>query len=229
MESSASASHQFAAVDEITKIFEKGMEKFTAACDLHVPFCVSSAGYINYIPEQCFVTYFSWALINAGFTVFNEQTVGCPARSQKTQRFDLLARRFGEKGKRIQLKVEAKGNLDGRYEEILWDIARMEQYTVAFPSLVERGLHANAGDSDFSFHFNGIVTQNWGLASLSDWWVSDTPGAPKGRGSKWAPLKAKLLQAKKRGKVTILKSEKDFRIDVLYAFFEASPKDHSPV
>ncbi|MBD5416217.1 MAG: hypothetical protein HDR50_00730 [Desulfovibrio sp.] len=226
METSTNTLQQVA-LNELNEIFVMGMEKFKSACDKHAPFCVSSAGYIKYIPEQCFVTYFSWALIDAGFSVFNEQTVGCPAQSQKTQRFDLVARRFGEKEKMIQLKVEAKGNLDGRYEEILWDIARMEKYTVAFPNLEEKGLHLNARDSDFSSHFNAIITQNWGLAALSNWWTSDAPGAPKGRGSKWGLLKEKLLEAKKRGKFTVLKSKNGYSIDVLYAFFEDGPKDQS--
>lgn len=225
METAAGASRHIATVDEILEIFTRGMEKFKGACAEHVPFCVSSAGYIKYIPEQCFVTYFSWALIDAGFAVFNEQTVGCPAHSQKTQRFDLLARRFGEKSKRIQLKVEAKGNLDGRYEEILHDVERMEKYTVASPNLGEKGLHPNAPDSDFFAHFNGIITQNWGLGELSRWWTSEMPGAPKRRGAKWGLLKEKLLHAKRRGKFTLLQSGNGYSIDVLYAFFEDGPKN----
>ena len=102
----------------------------------------------------------------------------------------------------------------------------MEEHTVAFPPLKEKGLRPNARDGDFNSHFNGVITQNWGLASLSDWWVSDTAGAPKRRRSKkWEELKDKLLHAKKRGKFTVLESRDGFSIDVLYAFFEDGPKD----
>lgn len=217
---------QHLALGEINEIFLEAMKKFKIACDEHIPFCVSSAGYIKYIPERCLVTYFSWALINAGFIVFNEQNVGCPAQDQKAQHFDLLARRFGVKEKSIQLKVEAKGNLDGRYEEIRKDIERMEKFTVGSANFKEKGLHPNALDSNFSSHFNGIITQNWGLNTLSDWWVNDAD-SPKRRGSKWKELKDKLRLAKIRDKFTVIKSENGYSIDVLYAFFEDRPKEQN--
>lgn len=209
------------ALYETVEILKNGLEKFKDACDQHIPFCMSSLGYINYIPERCFTTYFSWALINSGFYIFNEQSVDCGSQSKQTQRFDLLARRFGnEVHQMVQLKVEAKGDLESGYKEILDDIDRMEKYTIPYPNYNDVGLHQNKQDNDFPCRLNCVITQNWGLRKLSVWWMEDNLEVPQGRRSPvWGHLKAKLLQAKVRDKFTVLKSRNGYNIDVLYAFF----------
>lgn len=222
-------------LDEIDSILKKSMEAFESACSWHIPFAGSSAGYIKYIPERCIATYFSWGLINAGFTVFNEQMVKCGAKAQKTQRFDLLARRFDPEGARVQIKLEAKGNLDGGYGEIFDDIKRMEDFTVERLGSALSNPEKNWEDSRFPQRFNIILTQNWGLMELSNWWASKEKGAPKNkrgggvrRAAKWVMLKKKLLEAERSGVIPILKSGPDhnYTIDILYAIFADTSVEH---
>lgn len=223
------------ALKEIDKILLKSMEEFERACSRHIPFVRSAAGYIKYISERCIVTYFSWGLINEGFTVFNEQMVKCGEKAQRTQRFDLLARRFAPEGGCVQIKAEAKGNLDGGYGEIYEDIKRMEDFTVERLDITLSNPERNWEDSRFPYRFNIILTQNWGLMELSRWWDSNEEGTPRNeRGSgvrrspKWGELKQKLLKAKKRGVIPILKSAPDcnYSIDVLYAIFNDTSVEH---
>ena len=223
------------ALEDIDEILQKSMEEFKKACSRHIPFVQSSAGYIKYIPERCFVTYFSWGLINKGFIVFNEQTVKCGEKAQKTQRFDLLARRFAPGGGCVQIKAEAKGNLDGGYKEILADIKRMEDFTVASQNNKLSNSEKNWEDGRFPYRFNIILTQNWGLRELSEWWKSENKVQPKRKNSEllreakeWVELKQKLLKAKKRGVISILKSAPnyDYSIDVLYAIFKDTSVEH---
>lgn len=210
-------------VDEIERILLAGLEKFEDACLEHVPFG-RGAQSINYIPERCFVTYFSWELINKGFAVFNEQTVVCPEEQpQYTQRFDLVAMRPSPLAhKSIRLKVEAKGNLEAGYEGILADINRMEKCCVA-PGILRAGQTAQDGDAKFAHQFNVVITQNWGLKELTEWWRDGRLDAPRrrvGNGFRsaqgWKDLKAKLRPAR-RGVVSVLEPGYGYSIDVLYA------------
>lgn len=218
------------ALKGIEALLLESMKKLENACGMHIPFGLSDEldPHIKYIPERCIVTYFSWGLIENGFAVFNEQTVDCNARAQKTQRFDLLARRFAPEGACVQIKAEAKGNLDGGYKEILADLNRMEAYSIKIPDNKMSNHENNWDDSRFLYRFNILLTQNWGLRELSDWWVSEEKDRPKRKGSElrrkaeaWEVLKGKLCEAKKRGKVTLLKSDPryNYTVDVLYAIF----------
>lgn len=218
------------ALKGIEALLLESMKKLENACGMHIPFGLSDERnpHIKYIPERCIVTFFSWGLIENGFAVFNEQTVDCNATAQKTQRFDLLARRFAPEGACVQIKAEAKGNLDGGYKEILADIKRMEKYPVANPKIKMSNPEANWHDSRFPYRFNIVLTQNWGLRELSDWWVSQENDRPKRKGSElrrkaeaWEVLKGKLCEAKKRGKMPLLKSDPcyNYTVDVLYAIF----------
>lgn len=227
------------ALDEIDAILQGSVEEFQRACQRHIPFGLSDEPdqHIKYIPERCIVTYFSWGLINKGFDVFNEQEVGCPAKAQKSQRFDLLARRFAPEGACVQIKAEAKGNLDGGYKEILADLNRMEAYSIKIPRNKMSNPEKNWDDSRFPYRFNLILTQNWGLMELSKWWKSKQLGAPKRPGGEserpsacWWELKKKLLEAERCGVIPILKSDPDYprpySIDILYAIFEDTSVEH---
>lgn len=217
-------------LDEIEGILLGSMEKLKSACETHIPFCRSDGRerHIKYIPERCFVTYFSWGLINADFAVFNEQMVKCEWPLPYPQRFDLLARRFSPEENRVQIKAEAKGNLDGGYKEILKDIQRMECCTLAMPDFEMRKPKKNVAVKRFQHRFNIVLTQNWGLVELSEWWGSDKVAAPRRKGSKlarkgeeWVELKDKLLAAQRRGVMSMMESAPgyNYSIDVLYAIF----------
>lgn len=221
-ESSMSSLH---ILNEIDKIFKEGLAKLQNACNLHIPFGISlrngKEGNIKYIPERCFTTYISWALINSGFNVFNEQEVDFIDKGKRSQHFDIIARRITVNCRsNIQLKIEAKGNLDSGYKTILNDIKRMEYYTLTLPDYNLVGLNHNLTDESFPNKYNCIVTSNWGLPSLSNWWIDDSFNIPENRhAAEWNELKEKLLHAEKRGKFTILESRNDWKIDALYAIF----------
>ena len=221
------------ALNEIDKILKRSMERFKHACICHIPFCTSVGREksIKYIPERCIVTYFAWGLIDADFAVFNEQIVKWKKKLTYPLRFDMLARRFSPEGSEVQIKLEAKGNLDSGYKEILADIKRMEDYTVEIPEIKMSNPESNRADDRFPYRFNMVLTQNWGIRELSDWWRSEDDTHPKRRksqrlrdGKEWGELKQKLLSAKKRGVIPILKSAPDYNppytIDILYAIFE---------
>ncbi|WP_165079502.1 MULTISPECIES: hypothetical protein [unclassified Desulfovibrio] len=205
----------------------------------HVPFWRGSQS-ITYIPESCFVTYFSWALINEGFAVFNEQSV-CPKPSgegqtvisskgsKNTERFDLVAmRRSRLTHKSIQLKVEAKGNLESGYEAILADIGRMKRCTF-YPGMRRADQVTDDDEAGFAHHFNIVITQNWGLEELTEWWRDDAQVAPRHKGNNdyrtapgWGKLKETLCNAR-RGVMPVLDLGYGYSIDVLYAIFGDSP------
>lgn len=226
-------------VEELERILLAAMGKFEDACLQHVPFWRGSQS-ITYIPERCFVTYFSWALINQGFAVFNEQRV-CPKPSgegqadnqadtaKRAERFDLVAMRSSDlPHKSIQLKAEAKGNLENGYDAIFADIARMERCT--FSPGIGRADQIGADDeAEFANHFNIVITQNWGLEELTEWWRDEKQLAPRHRGSLdfrtapgWEKLKNKLCQAR-RGVIPVADLGYGYSVDVLYAIFEDSP------
>lgn len=226
-------------VEEIERILLTAMGKFEDACLQHVPFWRGSQS-ITYIPERCFVTYFSWALINEGFAVFNEQSVcqkptgegkvGSQAETvKKKERFDLVAMRSSLlPHKSIQLKAEAKGNLENGYDAILADIARMERCTFS-PGIRRADQMAADDEVEFAHHFNIVITQNWGLEELTEWWRDETQIAPRHRGSQnfrtatgWEKLKNKLSNAR-RGVVPVSDLGYGYSVDVLYAILGDSP------
>lgn len=213
-------------INDIDHIFMSGLYKFKEACNMHIPCGISSGSldYIKYIPEQCFLTYISWALINSGYILFNEQEVDVANHIKRTQHFDLIARCYPvEDTPKIQLKIEAKGNLDNGYKQILADIERMERYALPDINFASKGLHMNISEKDFHHRFNCVITQNWGLSTLSQWWIDENMDAPKGRtAADWSVLKEKLLMARKRKKITILKSSNGWEIDALYAIFSCA-------
>lgn len=224
-------------VAEIEGILLAGMGKFEDACLAHVPFR-KGTGSITYIPEQCFVTYFSWELINRGFAVFNEQPVlrrekdeapnaGGAAPQKTSQRFDLVAMRSSPLAHRsILLKAEAKGNLESGYDQITADIERMEACTVA-SGICRAHQPGGAGEATFAHHFNIVITQNWGLKELTEWWLEYAPDAPRRRDGDgfrsaegWKTLKEKLRHdALRRGAVSVLEPGYGYSMDVLYAIF----------
>lgn len=200
------------------------LHNFKDALELHIPFGFSKDGkYIKYIPERCLTTYFAHELINHGFVVFNEQPLA--SETEASQKIDLLARKFskGRKKEQIQLCVEAKGNLDSGYTTILADIERMQNSSL---DLRAPSGFANAQADDFGHQFHIVITTDWGLHKLSDWWMSKSKYMPNGtmhpdgRTECWIPLNQKLLDAKKCGGLTLLKnSVHDYEVKALYAIF----------
>lgn len=240
MERSAPGAADARPAEELERILLAGLGKFEGACLEHVPFGYGAQS-ITYIPERCFVTYFSWELINQGFAVFNEQAVcpkpscdapagGSPKPKKNAEHFDLVAMRSSPlRHKSIQLKAEAKGNLENGYDAILADIERMERCTIS-QGIRRADQTAEDGEAEFANHFNIVITQNWGLEELTEWWREDAQVAPRRKGSNdlrtapgWGKLKKTLCKAR-RGVVPVLDLGYGYSVDVLYAIFGESPE-----
>lgn len=220
------------ALESVECYLHTSLEKLSEALKLHIPFGIAGDNsYLKYIPERCLTTYFATTLINNGFVAFNEQSY--LTNDGKTAKLDLFARKISSKKKdRIQLKVEAKGNLDSGYQDILNDIKRMrEKLDLAigrdFP------LPRNMAEDEFGHKFNIVVTTNWGLKEFSKWWTKEaimSQDAPFIKNSEvrtrnagcWKPLREKLSEAMRLGSHALLENrneEEPYTIDALYAIF----------
>lgn len=209
------------------------LEKLAEALTQHIPFGIAGDNsYLKYIPERCLTTYFANTLINNGFVVFNEQSYF--TNGGKTAKLDLFARKISPKEKedRIQLKVEAKGNIDSGYQDILNDITRMRE---KLDLAIGRGfpLPQNMAEDEFGHKFNMVITTNWGLKEFSKWWTKEgikSQDAPFIKNSEvktrnvdcWKPLREKLSEAIRLGSHTLLENKnaaEPYTIDALYAIF----------
>lgn len=88
---------------------------------------------------------------------------------------------------------------------------------------------ANTQVDHFGHQFHIVITTDWGMPKLSDWWMrkredlADGILYPDGRTECWSPLKKKLLEAQKCGALTLLKNDEyDYEIKALYAIFANS-------
>lgn len=226
MEGSTSSMTREKVVNEIEEIFKVSMERFKSRCKQRIPFCIISTNTMNFISTQCFLPHFLLGLLNKSF-IINDMSIPVDAEGTKILGpFDLLARKF-EDEKSIQIKVIAERNPEGGTEQLFEDISCMQQYTFKYLyTLVSKKLLCNDPDEEFPYSFNMVIMQNWGLPEISEWWASERTGAPKQRGSRgerpspfWEVLKLKLLLAKRRGVLPVLKSGTGCSMDMLYAIF----------
>lgn len=226
MEGSTSSMTREKVVNEIEEIFKVSMERFKSRCKQRIPFCIISTNTMNSISEHCFLPYFLLGLLTSGFIINDLSTSVEEVETKMLRPFDLLARKYGDE-KSIQVKVMAQRNPEGGTKQLLEGISCMQQYTVKYLySLVSKRLLCTNPDEEFRYSFNMVIMQNWGLPEISDWWASEKPGAAKQRGAKgersspyWRPLKLKLLLAKRRGALPLLKSGTGGSLDILYAIF----------
>ena len=224
------------ALDMVENCILSSLKELAEAFTYHIPFGIAvnkingkETYYLKYIPERCLTTYFAKVLIDKKFVVFNEQSY--ESKNGKIAKLDLLARKISPEEKdSIQLKIEAKGNLDSGYQEIVNDIRRMKDQKLDLKIGVGFPLNENMVEESFSHRFNIVITTDWGLSELSEWWTEgvNNQDAPFIKGShvtqrnkdSWGPLKNELMLAAKRGKHDMVKNDiGNYSIHALYAIF----------
>ena len=217
------------ALSLVEKFIIAGLANLSEAIKLHIPFGVTKDGkFIKYIPERCLTTYFSNTLINNGYIVFNEHSYSKNDDEAGTAKLDLLARKISTvKDEAIQLKVEAKGNLDAGYESIVADITRMKERHL--DPITGSGFKSNKPEEEFGHRFNIVLTTDWGYKEFSTWWL-DNEEAPSiknhdGNTAKtrkvdcWKPLKDELRHARRGVHHLLTNTKHHYSVNALYAIF----------
>lgn len=209
------------ALNHVELLLQESLKNFSAALKKHIPYNKTKAKdqiYSHYIPERCLTTYFAHTLISDGFHVFNEQDY---CKNGQYGKLDLLARKFSQsnnENEQIQIFVEAKGNLDGCYKEVIHDIHRMQNFNLEFSGHSKTNIEENM----FKHQFHVILTTNWWYKTLSEWWTNqdEYPKSSKGgrrTADEWPRLKEKI-QTAKCDVVQLIEGEKS-TLDALYAIF----------
>lgn len=198
------------AIDHVEKLLQYGLKNFRNALKKYTPYGLEKNGkYNKYIPERCLTTYFAHSLIKHKFCVFNEQDY-CRHGKGDCGKLDLLAINFRSG---IQIFVEAKGNLEGRYNEVSADIDRMQNFCLKNLPRCDTALK----------HINIVITTNWWYKQLSEWWTNEDeyPKTVRNNGQRtgagWPVLKKQLLKSK-RDLVSLNKYNEE-NLDALYAIF----------
>lgn len=217
------------ALSLVEKFIVDGLANFSEALKLHIPFGITKdKKFIKYIPERCLTTYFANTLINNGFVVFNEHSYIKKNGEAGIAKLDLLARKISTvTDEAIQLKVEAKGNLDAGYESIAADITRMKERHL--DPIIGSGFEYNKLEEEFGHRFNIVLTTDWGYKEFSTWWLDneDAPSIKDHDGDTtktrkvdcWKPLKDELRHAKRGVHHLVTNTKHHYSVNALYAIF----------